>query len=198
VTTVSKRTAASADDAFDHTPGFIGYSHTTTLWTGKSNNQSLVLGARFLTVDIPSGATVNSATLTLVDDAFEGATHLGDAGCEDSASPATFSSGASPKARTMTAARLSSQTVTEPAVDASWTSGNFAASVQELVDSYGAITNLVVLLDGAPAANGTFNHWYSFDTDSTKAPLLDLDYTAGGGGGAAPPRRRLGLLGTGR
>ena len=107
MTTVSKRTAASADDAFDHTPGFIGYSHTTTLWTGMTNAQSLVLGARFVDVDIPAGATINSATLTLVDDAFEGATHLADVGCEDTASPAAFSAGSSPKARSMTTARLS-------------------------------------------------------------------------------------------
>ena len=99
----------------------------------------------------------------------------------------------------MTTARLSSQNVTEPSPDSSWTSGDFAASVQELVDDYGSITNIVVLVDGTPTSNGTFNHWYSYDTDSTKAPLLDIDYTAGGGGDPpAPPRRRLALLGAGR
>ncbi len=189
MTTISQRVAASADDAHDTVGGgFPGYSHTEVfVYTGESGTNVIDTGFRWvLGTPIPAGSTINSATVSIKDRDFGvGTAYTVDLHCEDSgASPATFSSGSSPNDRALTAASVA--WLLDAAGDAVDVSPSFAAALQEIVDSYGQINNIVAIMKGR-ASNDNVNDWDSWDGDSAAAALLEVDYTAGGGGGSAVP-----------
>lgn len=202
MTTVSKRTAAGSDDAVDDNSEWPGYADTGTVIIGNADAQTLWAGLRFTGVNIPSGSTINSCTLSVHRPDWTGAGGEDvDVFFEEDAAPATFSSSDTPYDRANGGAALTAASV-------NWVMGadngpgdlevspDLKTVLQEVVDDIGVqLDDIVLLLRGNVAsAPGFFS---SYDTSPTDAPLIDIDYTAGAGGGGAVRRRRLSLLGVG-
>lgn len=177
--------SAQTDDAYEH-EGYQGYDDSgTSLFTGLVGGSSEHMGMRFLSVDLPSSCTVDDCSLQLIDIAYDGGTTVVDIAFEDAASPATFSSGSTPQDRTPTTAGASASSIAEPGgappqpqtIDESSYTG-MVASLQELVDTYGAITNVVLLMPDNGSSD--YNTWASYDHTTSQAPELTIDYTEGG------------------
>lgn len=202
MTTISKRTAASTDDAYDDNTPWPSYSATGTLIIGNADGDTLWTGVRITGVNIAAGSTINSCTLTVVRPSWDGAGNE-DVGVffEEAASPATFSSSDTPYDRGNGGATLTTATINW-VLGADGGPGDVEVSpdlktlLQEVVDDVGAQLNDIVILTSGnvSTARAVIS---SFDSAPLEAPLLDIDYTAGGGGGAPARRRRLGLLGVG-
>ena len=203
MTTVVLEVQASADDAYEH-GGFLGYNDSAvSLYSGFTSGSAIDMGLRFNGVNLPAGCTIDDVSLVIYDLAFEGGTHTVDMGFEDADEPATFSSGSTPSDRTMTTARVEDGSVTEPAgtppqprtIAESEFSG-LVASLQEVIDTHGAQTAIVLLWQGGLTS---FNTWVSFDHATSPAPEITIDYTEGGGGGGDPEGNLVGgkLLGGG-
>lgn len=202
MTQVVKSVAAGTDDAHDTINGnFPGYADDETfVYVGLPGGNACVAGFRFLDVNIPAGATIDGVSLQLEDIAFEGDPTTVDIGFEDAADPATFSAGSSPVDRTMTTARESAFDLAEPAGTPpqlqTISEQGMIDSLQEVIDTHGAVENVVLLI----ASNGatTYNPWRAFDAGTGSPAQLTIDYTEAAGGEAAPVRRSLALLGVGR
>lgn len=173
---------ASSDDAV-FVANFYDYNDTdTSLLIGRPFGVVASLGMRFLSLSIPSGATVDTATVTGVSTGFSGAPATIWYAEDSGLSPATFSSGSRPDQRTKTAA---SQTWTIPNVDTgvTQTSPSLVSLLQEVVDDWSGLTHLVIIVEDNTGSGSVFRDWASWDHATLAAPLVDYTYTAGGGGG---------------
>lgn len=182
---VVKTVAASADDAHDTFNGnFPGYSHSETyFFTGIPGGNSCAAGLRFTSLGIPSGATITGVSLELEDVAFSGGDTVVDVGFEDVADAAQFSSGDAPVDRTMTTDKTTAHALAAsedppPGLRTVATQG-MIDSLQELVDTYGAIDNVVLLL--VDNGSSDFNEWRAVDAGSGNPAELTVDYTASSG-----------------
>lgn len=205
MTTYSARIAESTDDAYDSNDSFPGSSNTdTVIYVGATAvGETLYSGFIHDAVNITSGATINSCTITGYRIAFSSdGNEQVTIYCLENGTPTTFGTATNSPFDQFTAGTVTSASV-------SWTMGadggdndpelspDYAAVVQEVVDTVGNVTDLETLITGTVNAQANF---YSFDNPTTgRSALLDLDWTAsGGGGGSAPKKRGLALLGVGR
>lgn len=181
MTNVNVRVNASTDDAV-FSPSFYQYNDAENfLYMGFFFTAVGQTGMRFLGANIPSGATVDDADITLTNSAFEGDSNTTDIYCEDSGTPATFSSGSTPADRTKTSASVAWALASDGAPGDTRTTPDLVTIVQEVVDGNSGATDLVFIVVGR--ASNDYNIWDSYDGSPTTAPLLDLNYTAGAGGG---------------
>lgn len=172
---ILQRTLAGVADVHDTSGGFPDYVEGGPLNVGYLDPRAIFTGLRYTTVGI--SGVCNDAVVKVIDADF-GTTEtvLADIHCEDdSGSPGTWSSGDSPPDRTLSTASVTWDY--EAGGAATVTSTDFAAVVDELIASYTTITNLhVVILSNAA---GGFHDVEDFESDPTKSPQLDLNYTVG-------------------
>ena len=192
--TVSVRVAATSDDAEENftTGGAMEALDSSDLELGSEGPPNdaegpQLIGMRFLDVNIPKGATINSATVQFQVDEDD-----------KSGTPASFSifGELSPDAATFTTAaeNISSRprttnTVTWPDVP-SWTgqvgsagpdqlTPDLSSILQEIVnqDAWAANNSLVLMIEPLTPDNYDANRTAeSFDGDPAGAPLLSVDF----------------------
>lgn len=166
-----------------------GTAVSITIPYGRCYSTGYVHGYRFVPgTSIPSGATIDTATLSIyfynVDfDDIDGTVHG-----EDAASPGVFTTGASDISnRTQTTASAS---VDFTDVGISWQTVDVKTIIEELVGDY-TVQAVVIIIEMDTSQNGRIRHW---DGDTTYAAKLDIVYTVGGFPpvpGAVHRRRRL-------
>lgn len=142
-----------------------------TPWHG--GNQEV--GIRFQNVDIPAGATIDSAYIEFEIDEYETQTTNLVIFGEDADNPPTFSTTAyNITSRTKTSASVAWNSVPAPAVDAKLQTPSLVSIVQEIVDRGGwTVNNSMVFI-----INGTGRRTVeAFDGESANAPLLKITWT---------------------
>ena len=172
-TTVTSRVNASSDDAQQ--------SGTTMSLTGSTlpiSSSSLLWGARFQNVNVPNGATIQSAAITFrSSSAQSGSNGVRTLYGQAADNPTTF---------TTTASNLSGRTRTTASViwniASIYANTNFQSYlitniVQEIVNRAGwAANNAMVIL--GPTTGTNTRTATSYDGSSTYAPLLTVTYCA--------------------
>ncbi len=175
-TDFSKRVAASVDDGYK-IGGSWGYTGTTIV-LGAAAAEPYIPAIRFTNVTIPQGSTINTATLKLNPTFNDVDNILTKIYGIDEDNTADFSS--DPTGRTKTTANVDWDfgNVTQDVVE---TSPDISTVVKEIVDrgswSSGNAMGFLILDDGS-----TSNNNISFDTydgDSARAALLDINYGSG-------------------
>ena len=179
---IDQQVATSADDAF-HTPtGYPGFSSTSAVvYAGaKGNNGPQWGGWRWSGLNIPAGAVVTQAYVELNQlgwgDVFPTTLSL-----EAAAAPAAFTSGNSPYHRWASHTAFTAPWTWPKATSNSWIqTPSLTVGVQELVDTFGGITNLVLLEDGSTAPASDYHEWTSFDYDPLRSAKLYIEYVVVG------------------
>jgi len=175
------------DDAYeDHTDA--NFSSTDTLIKCAANTSAATNRRYFgafhflLTAEIPSGATVDAAYLTIVASSTAADDPNVDISAEDSASAPDFTTNADVTNRTRTAASV--QWTTMGIGTGSTNTPSIVSVIQELVDDNGGLANgagVVVFLDGRGDVNQSFG---VVSLEGTGDPAaLHIEFAAGGGGG---------------
>lgn len=182
--TVNESVGANADDGRGMSPAYWIQSHTGT--------KSTTAGAfRFQTVDVPQGATINSATLTL-NVTFRGGSGsavLKGQNVDDAPSWANYSAN-SPLTMSATTASLN---YSVPATTGS-KNLDVTSIVQEIVNRAGWTNNNDLRLgfsDISAMTGGSYMYFEDYIDAGTAQAALSIDYTAGGATGQ-PTMRRFG------
>ena len=157
-----------------------GYSSTDTrILIGDASGNKIYSGWRFSDLGIPAGATINNAYVELVQQEW-GWVFETTFAFEDTADASSFSASSTPVDRwnhgvttgvSWTWAKSTPGTVIS--------SPSLAADLQDLVDSYGAISNVVLIeapAQGSPA--GQHHAWGSIE--SGQPARLVVEFTGGG------------------
>lgn len=191
MTIISQQIAASADDAHDSGDFFPGDQTTNvTHFIGPTAaDEVMYSGMRWANVNIPSGATINSCTITGYRIAFNSdGNEVVNLYVEHTKAPSGFTVGTdSPADRYGAGTGFGSATQWSMGADGGnldpETSPDLTTPVQAALDAAGGIDHLVIVAIGDGAQLNAQAEFYAFDSgDGSDAMLLDLEYTAGGGG----------------
>lgn len=177
VTDISSRVISSTDDAEEQDPpgGYVSRASTDLeLVNDATTNQEV--GMRFQSIDIPAGATIDSAYIDfVVDEADSGVANLIFYG-EDVDDADNFSDiYGDISSRVKTSSSVSWSNIAE------WTtageiksSPNIASIVQEIVDRPGWVSgnDIVIIVTGSGERTAE-----SYDGSSAEAPLLSVSYS---------------------
>ena len=177
--------------------GLCSLTDTNLSPGSHGSNDEWWSAARFTSVTIPNAATINSASLIYTCAgtynagsnvvAFIVAAHASD----NSGALATTGGDLNNTTRPQTTAVSGTWTQTSVTLDTEY-SISITSVIQEIVNRAGwasgnAITILVCV--HSTTSLGEWQDYWSYDGSTTKAPKLNIDYTAGGG--KAIPLRRL-------
>ncbi len=182
-TDINVRVAAGNDD---------GYVDNSTLWNTISNifhgryYAGTATGAfyRFLGVTIPAGSTISNAYITYTPDSSQSTNtvsirYYG----EQSTNASQITSVADYNNRIVTTAYVDWNPVSAWVSGVAINSPDLSTIIQELVDDYGGLSsaNIQILCkNNGGDANRNRTCW-SYNGDSSKAPLLHITYVATGG-----------------
>lgn len=162
--------------------------------------------ARFVSVTVPQGATISSATFKMTAQATYNAgantiSYLVSAEASDNA-PALTNSGAGSSLRISGETTLVNRPRTT-AVSAAWNQNSVTADneysidvtsvIQEIVNRAGWVSGnaiLIVVDTNTTCTSGEWQDYYSYDGTAAKSPKLDITYSVGGAAASPPPRRR--------
>lgn len=172
--------AQDADDAYE-LPGGATFRADAFIWMGGFGPGTLTDGYRFQNIAIPTGSTINSATVKVVAQGNDTQDVQTKVHCEAADDAAVFVEDAD---------NISDRTKTSASVDwdlpASWSDGDeftspdFKAAVQEVVDRGGwASGNALVVIvvdDGGPSSA----FLEDFGNAPAKAAILSVTHTPGG------------------
>jgi hypothetical protein len=201
VPTLNLQVSASADDTNSQsnatgsggTGNVIAGDITNTLLSPGSHGAGnfWYVGCRFLSVTVPQGSTINSATFSLFGVAFAstGTINLHVVG-QLSANPVTFATGAglSTASRPRTTASV---TWNQKTVTAAYQSVDVTTIVQEIVNqgtfASGNAVVIIVEVDATTTA-GEWQDYSSFDNADVNNPKLDIVY---GTASTFPPLPRV-------
>jgi hypothetical protein len=174
---IEKTVAALGDDGY-YRPSGIGDDAWDTLM-GADATSALHSWYRFNAITIPSGATIDAAHIELWTRQLVGTAPLLKLRADLSADSAAYTTYAQMHARTKTTAGVDWDNITD--ADAYLASPDFSAVIQELVDTYGGLTNaditIFVLDDGTTATKVIYCNSYDVETHPAN---LHIDYTASG------------------
>lgn len=186
MTTINKQVVASADDVFRQTNTTSNFSTTVVYVIAGSDNasgedRSYNSAARFTGITIPSGATITSAIFSVY--AYKAFTTTGvetKLAADDVADSGQIVSGADFDGRVLTTAQVDWD------IDASWSEGvqydspEIKAVIQELVDSFGGLSNAAVNIfwmnDLLPLADRKYRGGDSYDADPPRAAKLAITF----------------------
>lgn len=180
--------AASTDDAGGR---LTASAYWNNAWTvnpagAQSATYQYYSGMRFTDITLPPGSEVFTASLNLTC-GIEG---LAGANCntrisaDDTDDAATFSTAVDYTTRwdARTTARVDWDSVATWVVDTVYTSPDFSSVVQEIVDRPGWASgnDIAIFWDDrenrSPHVDGNRRYAYTYDSDSTKAPVLVITY----------------------
>ncbi len=177
-TMVDISVSAGSDDAY-HAPNAFwpGYSSSGSLiYAGAPSGNAVTGGLRFTGLGIPAGATIREAWVELTQKGY-GNGLVTELALEDTASAATFSGGSTPYNRW-------ASNRTSFAVRWAWAhlepgdrirTASLVNGIQELVDSYGGINEVVVLENGDEVPSGRYHEWFSVEGGSPAT--IHIEYT---------------------
>jgi hypothetical protein len=178
VTTLNLQVAASADDADEDNGGNVNITHNYVYLLGTDD----WVGFRFQSVTIPSGATIDAATLQVyLADAAHDDIELDIYG-QNVADAAAFSAGSGNhdiSGRTLTTAKVNESS---GSTGTGWHSmPDVKSVVQEIVDDQGGLSSagLVLIEDGLV---GVDLYQDAYDLSTSLCAKLDIDYTPAAGG----------------
>jgi len=189
MTTINPAVGASANDAkWGLFYGGADYANDSAdLWVGNRINgvrDDFSIALRFTNVTIPQGATIDAAYVTLrggeTDSTSGLIASIWAADADNQAMPADYDAC---EALTRTTATVS---WTDPAV----TSGSnintpsIATVIKEVVDRAGWASGnaLVVCIENNQSTNGVYRSFHSYDSNSSYAPVLHVEYTEASSG----------------
>ncbi len=189
-TDVNEQVGASTDDCF-YRGGDDYFSTTSTSYTCGNNGDSgttytlMSSASRFQTVNIPQGATINTAYLTLTcRTAKSGTTVNSNIEGEDVDGAATFSTLANYQGRVRTTASVAWNNISAWTLNTEYNSPSIVSVIQEIVNrgSWSANNDLVLFWDnnGSDFGSDIYRTSHSYDSDTAKATKLFIAYTAGG------------------
>lgn len=193
MTVLNLQVTSGANDAYDVAD--VSYDASSVRFNAGTfdvSNFNYRSAARFVSVSIGNGETINTAAMTL----RASTTHSGTdcrtkLSCFDEDNASLPASSAAWNGASKTTAQTDWDIATVWSVDSDYTSADFSASIQEIVDRGGWSSGNALVVDwsndGSPTSANNLRRAYSYNGSSTYAPKLDIDYTAGGGGGAAIP-----------
>ncbi|RDE24101.1 VWA domain-containing protein [Motiliproteus coralliicola] len=182
-TTISTRVQTSADDAEENSStGTMMYLTSGDLELTKANGSTpQLVGIRFADVNVPSGATITSASIEFTIDeqqavSADPVTVLVSAQAHDDP-PGFTSSSYNISSRSKTTANVTWAITDNPAVGATLTTPNLSAVIQELVDRGGWSDNNAIAFI-IEHVSGTGVRWpESYDGGALIAPKLNVTYT---------------------
>lgn len=180
MTTFNVAVSASADDGHENSSGTVNTTNTFSIIVDATNEW---IGVRFQNVTVPSGATINSASLSFVPSSSGDEPNHPIYG-NDVDNAAAFTAGATSdiSTRTRTTATVTWSSTNLGATGTSLHSTpDLATIVQEIIDRAGWASGnaMAFMLQGS--SDGTRDlEVYLYDNGSL-IPELDIDYTAGGG-----------------
>ena len=186
-TIVDEQVGASSDDAWVYNPNGWNLTSTGQRFGRYSASYYSYQGPlRFTTVDIPQGATINVAYLTLKSsDIYSGTTCNAEIEGEAADNAATFSTRANYDGRVRTTASVPWSNVGAWANSTWYNTPSIISVIQEIVNRSGWVANnaLVVFIGDwdNTSSDGAYRGFYSYDGSTTDAPKLHVEYTAGGG-----------------
>ncbi|MEO1254561.1 MAG: T9SS type A sorting domain-containing protein, partial [Bacteroidota bacterium] len=179
--TIQKRISSSMNDVEERSNGdmYTNSSDIELVYDGSRGNQ--VIGLRFTDLNIPQGATIDNAYIQFtVDETNTGGTSLSIRAHDTNDAPAFTTSSRNVSNRTRTSANVSWN-------PSSWSSVGAAGSaqrtpqlksvVQEVIDRSGWVSgnDLAIIITGTGERTAE-----SYDGSSSRAPLLQIEYTIGG------------------
>jgi hypothetical protein len=185
--TVNYNITATGDDGYQEGGG--SYFSTGQIYLGKSGSSSVEAGLRFLSVAVPAGATINSATLTLIGRSVSGTvtnvhgTIYGD----DVDSAAAWSNSSLPTTITQTTASAA----VNPSAWADGTSYGYDVTsiVAEIVARAGWATGNNIRFGIRDNSSTASNFIRAYDYgDAGSVSSLSITYTEGGGSTYFMPR----------
>lgn len=148
--------------------------------TGRAFSGAEVYGAaRFTSVNIPSGVTIDSAFLTLTDSQNQSSVtvNLNIKGIDED-NTADFTTDPDSRAKT-TAAVNWNQTIAQ-STNTTRTSPDLKTIIQEIIDRAGWVSGnaLALISDDNGTANDKILRWISYGGDANKAAYLEINYTS--------------------
>lgn len=198
----SNMTSITNDAGRVYTGSGLCATNETLLSPGShGSNDEWWTGARFTSVTIPQGATINSASYIMTCGGTYNASpnvvaFLVAAHAADNSGALTATGGdLNNTTRPQTTAVSSTWTQTSLTLDTEY-SIDITSVVQEIVNRAGWVSGNALTVLVCVATTTTVGEWqdyFSYDGSTTKAPELSVDYTAGG----AVFTPRLALLGVG-
>ncbi len=160
--------------------GYAGYYDAS-----YQNNGSAY---RFLNVTVPSGATIDTATITFTCLTARSTTTVNTRlRAEANINPATFSTSANFDARTWTTALVNWDAIAAWTAETEYTSPEIKTCIQEVIGlpSWASGNPMAILWDDfqerSTQSNLTRRESYSYDGSSAKAAKLHIEYTPAGG-----------------
>ena len=184
---VDAQVSSSSDDAF-HTPaGWPHYSDIgPSIHAGARGSGGPQYGGWRWEVDVPVGATIVDAYVEFSQQGY-GDTVATTLAFESAAAPVPFVSSDSPFDRWTNRTSYSVDWTWPKASPSSWIrTPSLTAGIQELVDTHGGLTAIVILEDGSLAPQGKYHDWYSYDATPDKAATLHIEMTVPYPPGSAP------------
>lgn len=179
--TVTENIGAGADDGNEVSGTWDGTGGVVNIGLGAAGTD-LHGGFRFQTVDVPQGATVSSATLTIRVIDISGAPTVSIYGDDVDDAPAWGSSSRPSSGFTKTTAKTDITSAIGTGLEAI----DVTAIVQEIVDRAGWTNNNDIRFGAFNTkASGSY-HYFTvemYEHAGTDEAQLDITYTAGGGGG---------------
>lgn len=186
MTTLNLQVNASAGDAWVANRALNNSVQiATTVLTFGNNGAATSFGVRFVSVTIPQGTTLTSATLTLTANAtYSGGAISMIVKGQAADNPGVFlttGKDLDPTVRARTTAASTAWNLASVVADTAY-SKDVTSVVQEIINRAGwASGNALVLIgDDNASPSSDWQDMWAYDGSTTKAPKLDIVYGGGG------------------
>jgi hypothetical protein len=192
--TVTENIGAGADDGIEVSGSWSGTGGVVDIGSG-AGGAAQHGGFRFQTVDVPQGATVSSATLTIRVIDISGTPTVSIYGDDVDDAPAWGASSRPSSGFTKTTAKTDITSAIGTGLEAI----DVTAIVQEIVDRAGWTNNNDIRFGAFNTkASGSYQYFTveMYEHAGTDEAQLDITYTAGGGGGTTATPREGAAAGT--
>ena len=176
--TVVAQVAASSDDAHHDTGGWPFYSDRAhDIYVGAPGGGHSVLGGwRWTALGLPADATIKSAYAEFNQWGW-GNRITTTLSLEDAHSPETFSANSTPSHRWSSRTSFEVDWTWVEELPGNWTKGpSLVDGIQELIDTYGAIQEIVLLENGIGVPDGTYHTWVAHDRDPSLAARIYVTF----------------------
>lgn len=179
--TVTENIGAGADDGFEYSGSWHPTNNVVII--GRGYDGAIEHGGfRFQTVDVPQGATVSAATLTIKVFTIHGTPTASIYGDDVDDAPAWGASSRPSSGFTKTTAKTNITSAIGTGLEAI----DVTAIVQEIVDRAGWTNNNNIRFGAFNTkVSGSYEDFYveAYENVGTDEAQLDITYTGGGGGG---------------
>jgi len=182
--TLNLQVGASGDDAYQDSGGTADTTYSApNIGTGAAaSSPDRAFGLRFTGVTIPPGATIDSASLTMLKSGAQWSNVEFTWRGHDADNAGAFTGGEDLTARALTTASVSVSENSNHA-DATWYSlpagADLKAIVQEIVDRAGWSSGNAIVILGIGDSTNSFasNTYHMYDSAAANAAKLDITYT---------------------